>query len=963
MKGKILGIAIVFTLVSMAFVAFPVTAADPQTFRMRCWDYGAHDGATEQAFYTNLAGTEGWTCYWWDQNDKGIFQGDSADRGSYLRTESAPINYLSYVTVLMDNNYPDPGGWLYNEPVLMMMENATGYAAFSYSAGSPAGLADVAYTEAQLVPVPVGAENAGNVDLTWTVFDQFSQADAALPVVDAHLAGYLVYRTANAAAVNWNDNAAMGTVGDPTAWTLVGGTVAAPITVLTYTDSPGAGTWYYSIKFVCDGSTSAAVANNVASQYGGQASNGVTIGGANTNAISSGLAEAGQLLAGNHATPTVTITASVTDVANEGDNIASAQISVDGGAWVQMTASDGTFNSPTEGVTYTFNPGAGYYATGAHNYQVRGDDGQGGALTPVADTFTIADSTDPTLVFNSQPGATVYANAAANFNVGYEDFTAFNPAVANSYLQYQVNNGSWVNNAWVNSSFAWGSFTNILTYSIPGGTFATGDWVDYDGQVSDSGGNVGLLTGGSFQVLAPAAGVQDPYPVFGYVSLYNGNGAGAYTPITSAGGAAVTVNWTHSVTGLPVSQATTTNALGQYSVDIMNYTDGGAVEITAVFEAPYSNNGYNNTVINLAGVPGGVNQEVICGVPYQVVYNPVLPGTALAGSPVGITYEIQDRDGAIAQGYYTHADGAMNFFTGAALFTNDVSHPLTFDGDGGAVTDGTYTGTVTFNSGGTQYLNISEGGSAEANPYLTPWGSFTQLIGGVVSDGYLNDWANGTIDISSGAFLWHLEVGWNMVCVPMSPTDTGGDGVFGAFDAMREVFDDTGDAACSIATRTGGNPSTYAMFDYGVAEGDGSNFAVDFTHGYWIYATIVGDVSISAINVTNLGVDNVVVLTVGWNLLGFTHNGQNGGAAPGGWTTQLTADDFTDGTVDADLDIAGADTQIIVTRWIQATQWYNSYVVTDTFPGMVDWNYDSNYAHGYFLWSEGADTITFDVTY
>ena len=50
----------------------------------------------------------------------------------------------------------------------------------------------------------------------------------------------------------------------------------------------------------------------------------------------------------------VTVTATVDDTTAANVNIQSAEFSVNGGAWTAMTASDGTFDSPTENVTATF---------------------------------------------------------------------------------------------------------------------------------------------------------------------------------------------------------------------------------------------------------------------------------------------------------------------------------------------------------------------------------------------------------------------------------------------------------------------------------------------------------------------------------------------------------------------------------------------------------------------------------
>jgi hypothetical protein len=276
---------------------------------------------------------------------------------------------------------------------------------------------------------------------------------------------------------------------------------------------------------------------------------------------------------------------------------------------------------------------------------------------------------------------------------------------------------------------------------------------------------------------------------------------------------------------------------------------------------------------------------------------------------------------------------------------------------------------VIFGTAGVQYLNISEGGLElpVPNNFPTPWGAFTQRINGVVSNGYLDDYENTTVLVQSGIFMWNLVIGWNQVCVPMNPNNDGGNAVFGAFDAARECWQDLSGADVSVASRTGGNPSNYAVFDNGSAEGAATDFAMDYVHGYWIWSNRAGVVTVAAQNVSAPGVDNVVALTAGWNLLGFTHNYMSGGALAGGWTNQPDANEFVTGVVDADVAIAGSEVQLIATWWVQATQWYNSYVYTDTFPGMAttahNWVYDTNYAYGYFLWTDTVETVTFPLAF
>jgi len=245
--------------------------------RMRCWDYDRPPGYPS-GYYENLAGGEGWTIYWWDQNDKGIYRGNPADRATHGHI-GVPPNSLVYTGWFMTPLYPDPGGWEYNSPVLTMQENATGYAAFSF-AFDTGGVSpyDVPYTRMQKVPISSATVNGIDIDLTWPEFHQFDNAGCQLPAVDAHLAGYLVYRSTTNST--WNDNPVMGSVSEnPSDWVLVGGTENSPITGTGWTDSgilSGSGnTYYYSIKFVCDGFTQVGAPSNVASLYGGMGSNGV----------------------------------------------------------------------------------------------------------------------------------------------------------------------------------------------------------------------------------------------------------------------------------------------------------------------------------------------------------------------------------------------------------------------------------------------------------------------------------------------------------------------------------------------------------------------------------------------------------------------------------------------------------------------------------------------------------------
>jgi hypothetical protein len=84
------------------------------------------------------------------------------------------------------------------------------------------------------------------------------------------------------------------------------------------------------------------------------------------------------------------------------------------------------------------------------------------------------------------------------------------------------------------------------------------------------------------------------------------------------------------------------------------------------------------------------------------------------------------------------------------------------------------------------------------------------------------------------------------------------------------------------------------------------------------------------------------------------------------WSAGLTARDWADGVVDVDVD--GDMGLVIATRWAPATQWYQSYVHSPTFPGIGarDWGWDtyvfsSNPGNGCWLWVPNTCTINFDI--
>lgn len=81
----------------------------------------------------------------------------------------------------------------------------------------------------------------------------------------------------------------------------------------------------------------------------------------------------------------VTLTATVDDSTTGGSNIQSAEYNIDGGSFSAMSASDGAFDSPTEGVTTSF----AAPEVGDHQICVRGTDANDNVSTEVCATLTV----------------------------------------------------------------------------------------------------------------------------------------------------------------------------------------------------------------------------------------------------------------------------------------------------------------------------------------------------------------------------------------------------------------------------------------------------------------------------------------------------------------------------------------------------------------------------------------------
>jgi uncharacterized repeat protein (TIGR01451 family) len=233
------------------------------------------------------------------------------------------------------------------------------------------------------------------------------------------------------------------------------------------------------------------------------------------------------------------------------------------------------------------------------------------------------------------------------------------------------------------------------------------------------------------------------------------------------------------------------------------------------------------------------------------------------------------------------------------------------------------------------------------------------ISGGSNQDNYPFTTPNGWViePIPAIGFDWLLVNGSNFISCPMDPMNKGSNNIFDSYDALNLCHAVTGDDNMVIQRMSNLN-TVDQEFHYGDSEA--SAFAMDSVHGYRINITVLGQfvVHVNAENYTGPGA-NDVMLNPGWNLLGFTHD-----YVP--WTWIPRAIDFTDGTVDSELDISGPLTKIVATKWEWDVQLYQSYVVMDGFPGIEtkNWYWDFSYSaypgNAFWLWVETFINITFD---
>ena len=238
-----------------------------QTARGRCDNNASYPGV--RMFYINNSGVGGYVAYWTNHaHDQTVHYGANV---SYL--------YTTYTRwdVALDTLWPT---WPGSQPFSFVYVNATGYCAYTFTPNAktdtPITMPNTYVTK---IPQPTGTVAGSEATLTWPAWENSMDLGSAVncdPPTSSNgeFKGYLLYRGVNNAT--WNDNSSAGPVVSPNDWVLVNGTVASPLTGTSCTDTPpGAGTYYYSLKLVFNGSA------YVETMWGGQGSNPATIVGEN----------------------------------------------------------------------------------------------------------------------------------------------------------------------------------------------------------------------------------------------------------------------------------------------------------------------------------------------------------------------------------------------------------------------------------------------------------------------------------------------------------------------------------------------------------------------------------------------------------------------------------------------------------------------------------------------------------
>ena len=292
-------------------------------------------------------------------------------------------------------------------------------------------------------------------------------------------------------------------------------------------------------------------------------------------------------------------------------------------------------------------------------------------------------------------------------------------------------------------------------------------------------------------------------------------------------------------------------------MDLLNYSNNGYVFVNATFSAPYNNRGYNWTTINITGAPGGRQQDVVCGVPYGIYAGSNCTG-APSGQPFQYSYVITDIDGLLARGYYSFGDGPIKWRSTDPLFV--TPSPNFFNGTS-SPTPGQGLETIVLYTPPYQWLNISEGGVNELNPYLTPWGAF-YLGPRNYRAGWSKDWFNIDLDVILPPNSCKISVvlGWNLISIPLR---------LGNQNLPSALNDNNGDTQWDriLWYNSKATVDKWKQFNKNWNSVLNDLRTVNNTMGLWVNITIVGDgyLNISGYNPTSM----TITLKAGWNLVGY----------------------------------------------------------------------------------------------
>ena len=144
----------------------------------------------------------------------------------------------------------------------------------------------------------------------------------------------------------------------------------------------------------------------------------------------------------------VTVTAMVADSGTPLGTIASAQYRIDGGTPGAMSASDGTFNSATEGVTA--NVSVSSLADGPHTVEVRGTDiaGNVGAWAALAGGLSKTPPPAGAVQATLTIGAGALTNSAQNVPFGYVSLTGSDQTVNAAAAAWRATDARGTGDGW-----------------------------------------------------------------------------------------------------------------------------------------------------------------------------------------------------------------------------------------------------------------------------------------------------------------------------------------------------------------------------------------------------------------------------------------------------------------------------------------------------------------------------------